>query len=161
MILVGFQQLSFAIISTPINYPSFRMLNGILRSLRRGRIGDDFRRMHASLFALLRSINPYIYSAIARCEVTLSDVDCYQWMRDDARRWHTLSWYIVHHFAREFYLSTCAARVYHRCAGKMPTDAPQRCNLAWRTEAFLSFEYNFPFPSSSCLRHPRYAFSIQ
>lgn len=47
----------------------------------------------ASPFALLRPINPYRHDAIARDEVTLSDVDCYQWIRDDARRWHTLSWY--------------------------------------------------------------------
>jgi len=67
---------------------------------------DNFRWVHASLFALLRPINPYKplyrHNAIARGEVTLSDVDCYQWMRDDD----------THYLDISFIIFTCEFSIY-------------------------------------------------
>jgi len=119
-----------------INYPSVISDTQQNSSFRGEIVPGDFRRVRASLFALLRPINLYklIYrhGAIARGEVTLSDVDCYQWIRCSSIT-HIISIYRSS-FRPQIYNIVPRAHVAS-ARKKMHTNASRRCGFAWQTEA--------------------------
>ena len=82
-----------------ITRPSFRMLNEILRSLNTEKCVGWFPMSACVIVWIVTAYKPiWTYISTQRDCAGRRDVK-WRWLLSmNARRWHTLSWYIIHHF---------------------------------------------------------------